>query len=53
MSSEIKDRFSNEIKVIKGYVEYIENNFYNRSCEVIRMQGYEKFMMKIEIIGKF
>ena len=43
MSSEIKDRFSNEIKVIKGYVEYIENNFYNRSCEVIRMQGYEKF----------
>lgn len=50
MSSEIKDRFSNEIKVIKGYVEYIENNFYNRSCEVIRMQGYEKFRILEEYV---
>lgn len=50
MSNEVKDRFSNEIKVIRGYVEYIENNFYNRSCEVLRMQGYEKFRILEEYV---
>lgn len=32
MNNVLKDRFKDEIETIKGYVEYIENNFYWRSC---------------------
>ncbi|WP_302326127.1 hypothetical protein [Enterocloster lavalensis] len=43
MNSILKDRFRDELKTIKGYVDYIENNFYRRSCQVLRAQGFEEF----------
>lgn len=49
MENDIKDRFENEVIVIKGYVDYIENNFYSRSCEVLRTQGYED----LELLKKY
>jgi len=49
MGSNLKDRFRNEVTAINEYVEYIENNFYNRSCKVIRTQGYEE----LEILREY
>lgn len=43
MGNVLKDRFKEEIVTIKGYVNYIENNFYSRSCQVLRTQGFEDF----------
>lgn len=43
MNNVLKDRFKDEIETIKRYVEYIENNFYRRSCQVLRTQGFEEF----------
>lgn len=43
MNNVLKDRFKDEIETIQGYVEYIENNFYWRSCQVLRTQGFEEF----------
>lgn len=43
MSDVLKDRFKDEVVTISGYVDYIENNFYRRSCQVLRTQGFEDF----------
>ena len=43
MENILKNRFKDEIATIKGYVDYIENNFYSRSCQVLRTQGFEDF----------
>lgn len=43
MTQLIKDRFSDELKAIYDYTEYIENNFYSRSKSVVRTSGYEDF----------
>ena len=43
MSNVLKDRFKDEVTTISGYVDYIENNFYRRSCQVLRTQGFEDF----------
>jgi hypothetical protein len=37
----INERFKDESETIDNYVSYIENNFYQRSCSVVRTQGYE------------
>lgn len=50
MEGGIKDRFENEVTVIKGYVEYIQNNFYSRSCKVLRTQGYEDLELLKEYV---
>lgn len=34
MIKDIQIRFFDEVKTINAYVEYIENNFYSRSCSV-------------------
>ena len=41
MDNAVNERFQNESKAIYDYVSYIENNFYQRSCSVVRTQGYE------------
>lgn len=43
MNEDLKNRFREEMVTIKGYIDYIENNFYNRSCQVLRTQGLEEF----------
>lgn len=43
MSDILRDRFKDEVATISGYVDYIENNFYRRSCQVLRTQGFEDF----------
>lgn len=43
MSDILKDRFKDELVAISGYVAYIENNFYSRSSQVLRTQGFEDF----------
>lgn len=42
MDRSIKQRFLDEADAINSYVEYIEKNFYNSSCSVVRTQGYEE-----------
>ena len=42
MSDVLKDRFKDEVVTISGYVDYIENNFYRRSCQVLRTQGFDR-----------
>jgi len=41
MEKTANERFQDESKTIGDYVTYIENNFYQRSCSVVRTQGYE------------
>jgi len=41
MGKTINARFQDESQTINDYVSYIENNFYQRSCSVVRTQGYE------------
>ena len=41
MENTINERFKDESETIDNYVSYIENNFYQRSCSVVRTQGYE------------
>jgi len=50
MNNGVKDRFKNEATVIKGYVEYIENNFYGRSSKILRIQGYENLKLLKEYV---
>lgn len=41
MKDAIIERFIKELDNINNYVSYIEDNFYQRSCSVVRTQGYE------------
>ncbi len=43
MSESLKGRFKDEVATIKGYVDYIENNFYSRSYFLLQTQGFGDF----------
>lgn len=40
----------NESETIRNYVSYIENNFYQSSCRVVRTQGYEDLNILCEYV---
>ncbi|MEG1725895.1 MAG: hypothetical protein RR313_10925 [Anaerovoracaceae bacterium] len=50
MENTINERFRNESETIDSYVSYIENNFYQRSCSVVKTQGYEDLSILSEYI---
>lgn len=50
MENSIIERFKDESEAIDNYVSYIENNFYQRSCSVVRTQGYEDMNILNEYI---
>lgn len=50
MEKSANKRFSDESETIDNYVSYIENNFYQRSCSVVRTQGYENLNVLREYV---
>lgn len=50
MENVLKNRFKDEVATIRGYVDYIENNFYRRSCQILETQGFEDFEMLKEYV---
>lgn len=50
MEKTANKRFHDESETIDNYVAYIENNFYQRSCSVVRTQGYENLSILKEYV---
>lgn len=50
MEKTVNERFNDESETIDNYVSYIENNFYQRSCSVVRTQGYENLNILQEYV---